>query len=310
MRRAESVLPSPVRVLVTGGSGFVGKAIVRQLRSSGFEVRVLSRSRDVGQSGVVSLRASLFDSEALVRAMAGCDAVIHLVGIISEVGSQTFERVHVEGTRCVLAAARVAGVRRYVHMSAMGARIGAPSRYHQTKVSAEELVRNSGLDWTILRPSLIYGPGDGVVSLFDRMSRWSPIVPVIGSGEGLLQPVDVADVARVFVSALSKTGTRGRTFEVGGPSTVAFSLLLRGILSRLHRRRWIVHLPLPLARLQAAVFEFVFPRVLGLASPLNRDQIAMLQEDNVADCDETWREFGLQPIAWQAGLDRMLGPAV
>lgn len=310
MHRVESVLPSPVRVLVTGGSGFVGKAIVRQLRSSGIEVRVLSRSRDVGQSGVVSVRASLFDSEALAQAMTGCDAVIHLVGIISEVGSQTFDRVHVDGTRCVLAAMRAAGVHRYIHMSAMGARNAAPSRYHQTKWSAEELVRSSGLDWTILRPSLIYGPGDGVVSMFNRISRWSPVVPVIGSGDGLLQPVDVADVARVFVSALSKNGTRGRTFEVGGPSTVTFNSLLLGILSRLGRRRLVVHLPLPLARVQAAFLEFVFPKILRLASPLNRDQIAMLQEDNVADCTETWREFEFRPIDWQAGLDRMLGPAV
>ncbi len=238
--------------------------------------------------------------------MRGCDAVIHLVGIISEVGDQTFERIHVEGTRRVLAAARATGVGRVVHMSAMGARENAVAWYHQTKWAAEELVRHSGLTWTILRPSLIYGPGDGVVSLFEAISRFSPVVPVIGSGRNLIQPVAVEDVARTFVQSLTLASVEGQTLEVGGPDRLEFRRLVEDILEGLHRRRCLISLPVGLARLQAMLLEFLYPALLRQAPPLNCDQILMLAEDNVAEASATWREFGFEPIGWKAGLARRL----
>ena len=308
MRETESMLPSRMRVLVTGGTGFVGTEITRRLIATGVEVRCLSRRPQTAVAGSIPVSASLFDSGALERAVRGCNAVLHLVGIISEVRDQTFERVHVEGTRRVLAAARATGVTRIVHMSAMGARENAVARYHQTKWAAEELVRHSGLDWTLLRPSLIYGPGDGVVSLFEKLSRFSPVVPVIGSGRSLLQPVAVEDVARLFVESLSQASVFRQTLEVGGPDRISFNQLVEGILVRLHRRRWVWHLPVPLARFQALLMEAIYPTLLGKAPPLNRDQIQMLAEDNVADASATWEEFGFQPVGWESGLDRLLGP--
>lgn len=307
MRETESMLPSRMRVLVTGGTGFVGAEITRRLIAKGVEVRCLSRRRQSVVAGSIPVSASLFDSGALERAVRGCDAVIHLVGIISEIRDQTFERVHVEGTRRVLAASRATGVRRIVHMSAMGARETAVARYLQTKWAAEELVRHSGMDWTLLRPSLIYGPGDGVVSLFEKLSRFSPVVPVMGSGRSLLQPVAVEDVARLFVDSLSRKPVFRRTLEVGGPDRISFNHLVEGILVRLHRRRWVWHLPMALARFQALVLECIYPTLLGKAPPLNRDQIQMLAEDNVADVSTTWDEFGFQPEGWESGLDRLLG---
>lgn len=309
MRGTESMLPSRMRVLVTGGTGFVGTEITRRLIATGVEVRCLSRRPQAAVAGSIPVSASLFDSGALERAVRGCDAVIHLVGIISEVRDQTFERVHVEGTRRVLAAARATGVTRIVHMSAMGARENAVARYHQTKWAAEELVRHSGLDWTLLRPSLIYGPGDGVVSLFEKLSRFSPVVPMIGSGRSLLQPVAVEDVARLFVESLNRASVFRQPLEVGGLDRISFNQLVEGILVRLHRRRWVGHLPVPLARFQALLMEAIYPTLLGKAPPLNRDQIQMLAEDNVADASATWKEFGFQPVGWESGLDRFLGPA-
>ena len=309
MQKTESMLASRMRVLVTGGTGFVGTEITRRLIAIGVEVRCLSRRRQAVVAGSIPVSASLFDSGALERALRGCDAVIHLVGIISEVRDQTFERVHVEGTRRVLAAARATSVTRIVHMSAMGARENAVARYHQTKWAAEELVRHSCMDWTILRPSLIYGPGDGVVSLFEKLSRFSPVVPVLGTGRSLLQPVAVEDVGRLFVESLSRTPVFRQTLEVGGPDQISFNQWVEGILVRLHRRRWVWHLPVPLARFQARWMEAIYPTLLGKAPPLNRDQIQMLAEDNVADASATWDEFGFQPVGWEAGLDRLLGPA-
>lgn len=295
-----------MKVLVTGGSGFVGREVIRQLVSAGHVVRVLARGVKPAVERVEFVKGSVLDPASLGAACAGCETVIHLVGIISEVGEQTYERVHTEGTRHLLAAAKGAGVARFVHMSALGTRPNAVSRYHRSKWLAEEAVRASGLAGTVFRPSLIYGPGDGFVNLFARMSRWSPILPVIGHGLGLLQPVPVAEVARCFVGALMEPRSVGRTFDICGPEPLTFVAVLDEILAATHRRRWKLHLPLPLARLQARFLEFVFPALLGQAPPLNRDQILMLDEDNVGDPWPVAELFGYTPAPFPESLRQFL----
>src|SRR5262249_17805837 len=153
-----------MKVLVTGATGFVGTEIVKQLRLAGYPVRILARTRPADLH-LEFQRANITKADSLAGACTGIDAIIHLVGIISEVGEQTFGRVHTEGTKNLVAAAQHAGVRRFVHMSALGTRSGAVSRYHRSKWAAEEAVRASKLDYTIFRPSLIYGPGDHFVNL-------------------------------------------------------------------------------------------------------------------------------------------------
>jgi NADH dehydrogenase len=302
-----------MEVLVTGGTGFVGRDVVRQLHAAGHRIRILVRRPD---SPVVRALGALFDARpcvgnvldpaALPAALAGAGAVIHLVGIISEFGRNTFENAHTCATANVIAAARQAGARRYLQMSALGTRPGAASRYHQTKWAAEEAVRGSGLAWTILRPSLIYGPEDHFVNLFARMSRWSPFLPVMGAGRGRLQPVSVEATAECFVRSLTEPRCEGQTLDVCGRDRLTFVELLRTILSVLGRRRLLVHLPLPLARLQARVFEFIFPSLLGRAAPLNRDQLLMLQEDNVGDPGPAAALFGLAPERFRDGISRFL----
>jgi len=181
-----------MRVLITGATGFVGRAVCEAVVREGHSVRGMARGSrsqalETPDAGMDWFRGSVLSPDDLRRALQGCDAVIHLVGIIGEIGDQTFERVHQEGTLRVVEAALSSGVRRMIHMSALGTRPAAVSRYHQTKWAAEEAVRGSGLDWTVFRPSVIYGPGDGFVNLFARMSRWSPVLPVIGRGTALLQ---------------------------------------------------------------------------------------------------------------------------
>ena len=295
-------------VVVTGGTGFVGREIVRQLVFAGHRVRTLSRSGVSSVPGSTGFRGSILQPSSAALAFEGAQAVIHLVGIIAELKDQTFSRVHREGTKGALEAARQAGIQRFIHMSALGTRPNAVSRYHQSKWAAEESVRNSRLDWTVFRPSLIYGPGDGFVNPFDRMARWSPVLPVIGSGMNRVQPVAVEDVGRALTQALIRPESQQKTLDLCGPDVLTFRDLLRLILKVSHRNRALLPLPLPWARLQALIMEWVFPQLLGVASPLTRDQILMLQEDNVGDPHPAGLVLDWTPCPLQKGLERMLSP--
>lgn len=303
-----------MNVLVTGGTGFVGREVVAQLLAAGHRPTLLVRSRQGPKSaripqGAVGIEGSLFDVEHLDNQLLPIDAVVHCVGIISEVRDQTFERIHVEATGHLVAAAVRAGVGRFVHISALGTRKDAVSRYHRTKWAAEELVRGSGLGWTILRPSLIYGPDDKFINLFARMSRWSPVLPVMGSGQGLMQPVAVETVAQAAARALTEPGAVGRTFDLCGRERLTFDEVLDVILEVTGRRRWKWHLPMPLARLQAAMFEWSFPTLLGQAPPLNRDQLIMLQENNIGDPEPAATLFRSDIQPFKDGIRGFCGSA-
>ncbi|MFM7554674.1 MAG: complex I NDUFA9 subunit family protein [Verrucomicrobiota bacterium] len=239
-----------MNVLITGASGFVGRAVTGEVVRAGHAVRALARRLPrTDDVPVVWVPGSVVSPEALSEAVRGCQAVIHLVGIIGEVGDQTFERVHHEGTLRVLEACRSAGVDRCLHMGALGTRPGAASRYHRTKWAAEEAVRGSGLRWTIFRPSVIQGPGDGFVNLFERMSRWSPVLPVVGRGTARLQPVSVGAVAQAFARALDAEVAIGKTYDLCGPDRLTLPEILATILRVTGRRRIRMRLPGEIARM-------------------------------------------------------------
>ena len=296
-----------LQVFVTGATGFVGHAVLQRLCAAGHVVRCLVRHGSEGRlrgfGAIARIEGDVLTRRGLEEGMAGCDAVIHLVGIIREhrAANLTFERVHVEGTRNVLEAAKAAGVQRYLHMSALGTRPGAASRYHLTKWAAEEAVRASGLTWTIFRPSIIYGRGDGFVTLLASMVRRLPVVPVIGSGRQRLQPIAVEQVAAGFAAALARPVTIKQTYEVGGPDAVTMVELIDSIGRALGRRRvHKVHVPLgvmtPLARLLHPLPGF----------PVTPDQLLMLGEDSVCDPRPFFEAFQLEPVPLATGLERML----
>jgi NADH dehydrogenase len=302
-----------MRVLVTGATGFVGQEVLRELRRQAHETVILARDpesvrarRAGSQFGVVVRPGEVTDAASLRAAIEGTEAVIHLVGIISESRKATFERVHHQATKNLLAAGKASGVRRFLHMSALGTRPNAVSRYHQTKWSGEEEVRGSSLPYTIFRPSIIYGPEDHFVNLYARIIRFSPIVPLLGRGNARLQPVAVECVARAFVAALEEPAADRMTLDLCGPERFTLAEIVDQILTVLGKRRLKVRIPKGIAWAQATVLEWLWRGILGTAPPLNRDQLLMLEEDNVGDPSQAYNLFRLEQRPFQAGIAQYL----
>jgi len=284
-----------MKVFVTGGTGHVGESVVSLLSEGGHDSRVLSRDAEAARRWaeaiprVYPVRGDITGGAGhLAGVMKGNEAVIHIVGIIIEKGTPGFEAMHTEGTRRVVEATKQAGVKRFIHMSALGAREDAAARYHRTKFAAEQIVRESGLDWTIFRPSIIYGERDEFLNTFAGIARRSPAIPIIGSGRGKLQPIWVKDVARCFVGALDTSETFGRTYEMGGDKAYSIKETLRLLLRSMSKRRLFAHMPADAARLQAKMFDY-----LPGKPPFTEDQITMLAEDNVCDPAPLKEAFGL-----------------
>ena len=284
-------------ILVTGGTGFVGRNIVRLLVEKGQDVRCLVREsspRNVLDGLDVDFcTGDILVPDTLKEAFNGIDTAIHLVGIIKEIKGATFERIHAEGTMNVLEAAGEAGIKKYIHMSALGTRPGAISRYHKTKWQAEEAVRNSGLKYVILRPPIICGADDEFVNMFAKMINQTFItrmIPVIGKGESMMQPIYVIDVAHCFYEAAVNDNISGKTYEIGGPDAISFNEILDTIMKVMQKNRFKIHLPMAMFKPIAFLMEKTLSN-----PPLNRDQLIMLREDNVCDITEMKRDFKIQP---------------
>ncbi len=296
-----------MQVLVTGATGFVGHEIVKELLVRGHEVRALARPGSEGKleaaAQVEVFPGDVLDRDATMRAAAGCDAVIHLVGIIREFPRRgiTFERLHVEATQNVVDAAQAAGVRRFLHMSALGARPGPADPYHVTNFQAEAYVRASGLTYTIFRPSVIYGPGDRSINFFARQIKTFPIFPIIGAGLYQMQPAPVTTVAQAFAKALELPHTENRTYDVGGPEPLTFNAILDTLAQVLGRKVWKVHLPVWPMRLAAELLGR-FPWF-----PVTSGQIRMLLEGNTCDSRAFYQDFGLESMSFIKRLERHLG---
>lgn len=295
----------PLCVAMTGTTGFVGRHLLSSLLMAGYRVRALVRD----PAGLVATDAKLqavhgdlFDDTAIEKLVTGADAIVHVVGIIMENPrrGQTFERVHTVATQRLVAAAGHAKVKRWIHMSALGARPGAKSRYHRTKWCGEQAVRDGGLDYTIFRPSIIHGPDGEFMQMVKGF--WCkanpPFVPYFGKEQtaGKLQPVWVQDVARCFTAALSNPRSVGQTYPVGGPDVFTWRqlyLMCKTYLPKARHKR-VVGLPVWLARNMA--------RMPG--APFNQDQVIMSQEDSVCQIAKVQEHFGFELAAFEPTFAR------
>jgi NADH dehydrogenase len=292
-------------VLVLGGTGFVGRHVVNRLVDADKRVVVPTRRRERAKEllplpTVDVVEADVHDPVALARLATDAVAVVNLVGILHEREGQTFERVHVDLARSVVAVCRAVGVRRLVHMSALNADPGGPSRYLRSKGEAAALVASSGLDWTIFEPSVIFGREDSFLNLFARLARAFPVLPLAGA-DVRFQPVYVGDVAHCFARALDLEATIGRRYALCGPAVYTLRELVRYVAETSASPRPIVPLGGALARLQATVLEH-------LPGPMmTRDNLASMSKDSVCGCPFP-SELGIAPTALEAIAPSYLSP--
>jgi len=302
----------PDLVTVFGGSGFIGTQVVRALARRGARVRVAVRQPhlahamrlmgDVGQVEVV--QANIRDAASVARAVEGADAVINLVGLLYESGRQTFQAVHVDAARTIAQAAAAAGAR-LVQMSALGADPASAARYARTKAAGEAAVREVLPSAVIVRPSIVFGPGDDFFNKFGEMAVISPFLPLIGGGQTRFQPVYVGDVARALAATALEPAHAGKTFELGGPGVFTFREILDLIQKETGRRRLYAPLPFPVAGL---VGTLCTPFTLTpVAPPLTADQVELLKTDNVVSGEAPGlADLGVTPETVEAVLPTYL----
>jgi NADH dehydrogenase len=295
-----------MKVLVTGGTGYIGNSVREHIKNEGHDVRLLVRKGSEGKVGLPGayeiVRGDIFNTNACLRACDGCDAVVHLVGIIREFPSKgiTFDECHRVATSNIVDAARRSGVSRFVHMSALGTREKAASAYHQTKFAAEQLVQESGLRWTIFRPSLVMGSGDEVTrQIVDLIHK--PVVPLINGGETLFQPIALDDVCTAMAKALLMPETQQQIYELGGPDRVTFRDLAEEVAGQLGVRIRTASVPAWMIKPVVAILER-FP-----SFPMTLDQLRMLTEDNVCEIDRYVKTFQIEPKSLAQILRTLLG---
>lgn len=294
-----------MNVAVTGATGFVGRHTVQALQRAGHRVTAVVRRKaaELPLDAKVELAAgNVDDPKSLTAAFQEAECVVHLVGIIAETRSKTFAKTVARGTANVVDACRQAGVRRIVYLSAMGTGPDAPSKYHQAKYQAEQAVASFEQEHVILRPSVIFGPGDGFISMLVSMIQRAPVTPVIGDGRYRLQPIHIDDVTEAIVESCAMREAAGQTVDLGGPEKLEYIEILDILKAVLNKRRPNLFLPVWLMRWSAALMELILK-----PAPLTRDQLTMMQMGNTGDISRMKELFGIEPRSLKEGLQAYMG---
>ncbi|HEX5827321.1 MAG TPA: complex I NDUFA9 subunit family protein [Candidatus Limnocylindrales bacterium] len=301
-------------ILVTGANGFVGSHVVPALIDAGHQVLALVRGDAGAQEVTRRLSAAQRPSvtirtgdvtrpETLAAALEGADAIVHLVAIPRDWdGGASLRLVNTEGTRNVLKAATDAGVRRFVHLGALGVADEPDLHYGSSKAKGMALVRESGLDWTILSPSLLFGPRDGFFNILADLVRMSPgVVPITGKGDARFQPLAISDLARAVVQSLADDGTVGRELLLGGPRYWTYREIVQEVLAGMGKKRALVPMPVVLIRLVAGTMEALKIK----AFPVSTDQLRQLRFDNTGPIDSVVKGLGFEPTPMEGRLTHL-----
>ena len=292
-------------ILVTGSTGFVGRHIVRQLVSKGKELKCLARtSSDLSMLKGLNVEICYGDvtnQGSLEVVLENVETVIHLVAIIRETRQATLEGVNYLGVRNLVQAAKMSNVKRLIYMSNLGA--GPDRRFPllYTKWQGEEEVRKSGIEYTIFQPSVMFGRGDGFITVLAGMVKGLPLVPVVGSGRTRFQLISVDDVATCVAKALENKQTINRTIPLGGPEYLTFEDIIDMVIQTLRLRRLKLHIPMSMMRPIVWTMGRVLPR-----PPLTSVQLAMLNQDNITDVDTVEKVFGFKPVSLQEKIGAIL----
>ena len=288
------------RVTVFGGSGFLGRQIVKRLAAEGAEVRVavrhpgrVSSRLAAGKAGQVSaIHADVWNESSVGPALEGSDAVINTVGHYVERGKATFEAIHGHGAMHVARAAALAGIERLVHISGIGADAASVSTYVRARAIGERLVREQFPQATILRPSVLFGPDDAFLNRLAAVARVTPVLPLFGSGGTRLQPVYVGDVAEAAAKVLVAPSAKGQVYELGGPGVYTYKALVQLVLAQIHRQRLLMPVPFLVWELLASLTSPLPKR------PISRDQVILMKRDNVVDPQAaTFADLGIAPTS-------------
>ncbi len=301
-------------IFIAGGTGFVGGHLLESLKGQDVPVRCLVRDEKKGEwvrsLGFEAVQGDITDADSLQDLLEGAETVVHLVGVLKEEGSATFDAVHVKGTQNLINESIANGVKKFFYQSALGADPGSPFKYLKTKGRAEEFVTSSNIPYTIFRPSLILGKGDGFTERTKQLISAGPVVPVPGKGLAKFQPLYIKDWTKCFSSALKKEDAGNRVYELGGPEQLTYIEILDQIMNALNVRKTIVHLPMGITKLMLPFMGIArsFVSVLGREIPdVTEELLSLLDEDNICDIDSIQKSFGFTPMRLSEALKEFLG---
>lgn len=304
-------------IFIAGGTGFIGSNLLVALKDTGYKIICLARTAGRAglckQEGFEPVMGDITDRESLRGALEGVDMVVHLVGIIEDKGEMTFEKVHIEGTKNLVSEAKLLGVKHFFYQSALGASPDSPARYYSTKAAAEEIVKGSGISYTIFRPSLVIGDKDGFTTKLRELIGLGPVVVVPGDGKAKFQPMYVEDWVKCFLKLLSDeshlTNHASQIYEFGGPEHLTYNELTAQLMEAMGIKKTIVHMPMFLAKAGVPFMglSMKLGKAFGRAVPsVTHEQLNLLAKDNVCDIDSIEKNFGFKPLRYKEALKRFI----